>query len=116
MRGTHERVDTAGNTTTHNSLCKYIVRCNAPLAARCTAVVDTACRVVQGDLLEPRGSVDDRLDHSRRCHVHLQRCHGDIRALPRLLNQLEAEVDKSVHMHAFSVRIHVTLQHHRRGR
>ena len=68
------------------------------------AVVDTACRLVEGDLLEPRGSVGDRLDQTRCCHVHAQRCHGDNRELRRLLNQLKAEVNELVHTDSLFVR------------
>ena len=43
-------------------------------------------------------------DQTRCCHVHVQRCHGDVRELRRLLYQLEAEVDKFVHIDALFVR------------
>ena len=108
----HKSVCTVGNATSHSSLYRHIVRCNASLAVRCIAqhvrleaVVDTACRLVQGDLLESRGSVGDRLDQTWCCRVHVQRCHGDIRELRRLLNQIEeAGMDKSVHVDALFVR------------
>ena len=61
---------------------------------RLEAVADTACRPVQGDVLESRGRVGDQLDQTKCCHVHVQRCQGNLGEFWRLLNPLEAEAEK----------------------